>query len=274
MTPFAMISPVILELGPLSLRWYGVLTALGALAAYLLVSRRLAGTAVKESKLGDIAIIAILSAIVGARLFYVIRFWNTDFAHRPLSAALKVWEGGLVFQGGFIVAALALIAYALWQHIPVGQLGDLLAPAIPLGHAIGRIGCLINGCCFGFLPYDGPCAVHYPFTPFGVFPAQAVEAAGNLLLCLLLLLAERRHLATGRRFLLYLIGYTILRCAVEPLRGDYPADQVWAGMTPGQYHALWQLPLIVAIFAAITLISRKRQRHHQQDSHVGRANSR
>ena len=149
MTPLAMISPVILELGPLSLRWYGVLTALGALAAYLLVSRRLAGTAVKESKLGDIAIIAILSAIVGARLFYVIRFWNTDFAHRPLSAALKVWEGGLVFQGGFIVPALALIAYALWQ-----------------------------------------------------------------------------------------------------------------------------VRLVVAVFAAMTLISGKRQRHHQQDSHVGRANSR
>ena len=269
-----MPDPVILELGSLQLRWYGVFAATAMLVSYFMLTLRARkSTFLKQDDVPSLLALCIVAGLIGARAEYVRRFWTEYFSHDP-AAIFRVWQGGLVFQGGFIVAALALIAYALWQHIPVGQLGDLLAPAIPLGHAIGRIGCLINGCCFGFLPYDGPCAVHYPFTPFGVFPAQAVEAAGNLLLCLLLLLAERRHLATGRRFLLYLIGYTILRCAVEPLRGDYPADQVWAGMTPGQYHALWLLPLIVAIFAAITLIARKRQRHHQQDSHVGRANSR
>lgn len=256
----AMISPVIFELGPLTLRWYGVLVALGALAAYFLASKRLRRyDTISSDHLSNIIFIAILGALAGARLFYVVRFWHTDFAHRSFSAVFKIQEGGLVFQGGFIVAALALIVYALVKHLHLGQLGDLAAPALPLGHAIGRIGCLINGCCFGFLPYDGPCAVHYPFTPLGVFPAQLVEAAGNVLICLALLFLERKEIATGRRFLIYLSAYTVLRFAVEPLRGDYPVDQVWAGMTPGQYHALWQLPLIMAIFAFFTFRAKRQK---------------
>lgn len=253
-----MISPVIVELGPLSLRWYGVLTALGGLAGYLLIDRRCGRYGIKREALGNLMLVTILSAIIGARLFYVIRFWNESFALNPFPAVFKVWEGGLVFQGGFIVCALALIAYALINRIPIGKLADLMAPAIPLGHAIGRIGCLINGCCFGFFPYDGPCGVTYAATGSRHFPAQAVESFGNLLICLLLLFLEKRRLVTDKIFLVYLMAYTILRFAVEPLRGDYPLSQNWCGMTPGQYHALWQLPLIIAVFAAVSLY----RKHH------------
>ena len=255
-----MISPVICNLGPLELRWYGVMTALGGILGYVLMKWRCKKYEVKDDSLSDIVMIVLFSALIGARLFYVIRFWNESFAMRPFSAVFKIWEGGLVFQGGFIVAALALIVYCIKKKIPIGNLGDLIAPALPLGHAIGRIGCFINGCCFGFVPYDGPLSVRYPFSTAGHFPAQLVESLGNVIICAILLLVEKRDLARGKRFLLYLFCYTVLRFCVEPLRGDYPIDQVWMHMTPGQYHALWQLPLIIAVFVGVSIYNARKNK--------------
>lgn len=255
-----MISPVCFELGPISVRWYGVLTALGALACFSLMIWRSKKYSVKKDHIGDVMLITMVAAVIGARLFYVVRFWNDNFAHRPFSAVFKVWEGGLVFQGGFIFAALAIIAYTFFKKIPLGQLGDLFAPALPLGHAIGRIGCLINGCCYGFLPYDGPCAVYYDFSRANHFPAQAVEALGNVIVCVALLALEKFKIAKDKLFLVYLMAYTVLRFAVEPLRGDYPIDQEWNGLTPGQYHGLWQLPLLLVIYVALTFYAKRKNK--------------
>ena len=252
-----MISPVICNLGPLELRWYGVLTALGGIFGYLLMKFRSKKYDIKEDYISDIVMVILFSALIGARLFYVIRFWNSDFALEPFSNVFKVWRGGLVFQGGFIFAAFALLPYCYKKKIPIGNLGDLIAPALPLGHAIGRIGCFINGCCYGFVPYNGPLAVRYSFSPDNHFPAQLVESLGNVIICAILLLIEKRNIARGKLFLVYLFCYTILRFCVEPLRGDYPDDQVWMHMTPGQYHALWQLPLIIAVFVAVSIYNKK-----------------
>ncbi|MBP5640189.1 MAG: prolipoprotein diacylglyceryl transferase, partial [Victivallales bacterium] len=225
--------------------------------AFLLMKFRCKKTSIKEEALSDIAVIVLFSALIGARLFYVVRFWNENFAMRPFFDVFKVWEGGLVFQGGFIIATIVLIGYCLMKKMSIGELGDLIAPAIPLGHAIGRIGCFINGCCFGFVPYDGPLAVKYTFSPASHFPVQLVESFGNLLICGFLLFMEKKNYAQSKRFLVYLMLYTVLRFAVEPLRGDYPLDQVWMNMTPGQYHALWQLPLIIAVFFAVSFLKKK-----------------
>lgn len=247
-----MLDPVITHLGPIQLRWYGVLVAVGALMGFVLMNLRAKKYSLSKDHLGDLLLISMISAIVGARLFYVVRFWRESFADQPFAEVFKVWNGGLVFQGGFIIAAIVVIAYLVKKKIPIGNAGDDIAPALPLAHGIGRIGCLLNGCCYGFHPYNGPFACTYSHVEGSCFPAQAVESAGNFLLCGILLLLEKKNIAKSKLFIIYMIGYTVLRFAVEPLRGDYPLDQRWCGMTPGQYHALWQLPLFVALFFACT----------------------
>ena len=86
--------------------------------------------------------------LVGARGLYVLSYWQEDFAGRPLWQILNIRGGGLVFYGGLIGASLACILYVRLKRLPLWKIADVLAPSIALGHAFGRIGCLMNGCCY------------------------------------------------------------------------------------------------------------------------------
>ena len=175
---------------------------------------------------------------------------------------------------------LALVIVARCRRWAVWRIADLVAPALALGHAFGRIGCLINGCCFGF-PYDGPCAVRYPAYVDGfpnsvaavqaekglltltedtiwsvpTFPLQAIAAIGNVLICLLLLWMEKRQWFRRRLFLAYIIMYTVGRFLLEFGRGDYLVKT--AGLTPSQITCLWLLPAAIAVYVGAAIWQRR-----------------
>jgi phosphatidylglycerol---prolipoprotein diacylglyceryl transferase len=137
---------------------------------------------------------AFVAAIVGSRLFFILVEEPTILS-RP-AQWLRVWDGGLVFYGGFFGAVVSSYLYARTAGIPFLLLGDLLAPSIALGHGIVRIGCFLNGCCYGKPAAWG---VIFPSLGDGIprQPTQLYEAAAGVALCLALLLVERR--APGER---------------------------------------------------------------------------
>ena len=251
------IQPEIFSLGPLSIRWYGVMVACGFLAAFFLGLKRSKRYGFTQDDVSDCIAWAVVGALAGARLLYVIRFWKEEFADDPLSI-LKIYQGGLVFLGGFAGALLLLLILSRRRRWAFWQIADFAAPMIPLGQAFGRIGCLLNGCCHG-VEYHGALAFQYPTVPHPVFPIQACYSLGALALCGLLLWLERREHCRRHLFLVYLVCYSIGRFCLEFGRGDYPARQLHGGLTPAQITCLWLLPLACAVYSAMAYAARKKE---------------
>jgi phosphatidylglycerol:prolipoprotein diacylglycerol transferase len=186
----------------------------------------------------DLAPWLIGGAIVGARLFYVISYWQEEFAGHPLWEIFALRRSGLVWYGGLIGASLATILYTIRAKVSLWKVADVVAPSIALGHIFGRFGCLMTGCCYG-RPTNLPWAIHFPKDHWtqglGVHPTQIYEALLNGLLYLGLMAIYRRKRFDGQIFALYLIGYALLRGFVEAFRGDYPVYYLGGHVTPAQF---------------------------------------
>ena len=178
----------------------------------------------------------IFGAIIGARLMYVINYWEEEFAGKPLHHIITIGRSGLVFYGGLIGSCIGTIIYAWKNKLPLWKIADVMAPSVALGHGFGRIGCLMTGCCYG-KPTDLPWAIHFPKDHatggIGVHPTQIYESALNFTFFAVLIWLHRRKKFDGQVFCVYLIGYAILRAVVESFRGDYKISTV-GGLTPGQ----------------------------------------
>ncbi len=244
--------PIALELGPgLVIRWYGVLVALGFLTGLWTASRRGIRYGLPPETISDLGIWLLVGGLVGARFLYVITFWQ-EYRSGPFWEVFMLQRGGLVYYGGFLGAALVAIGYLRWKKLPLWATADALAPSIALGHVFGRLGCFMNGCCFGRVT-GGAWAVHFPspheMQHYGVHPTQIYESFLNLLLFLALAWFYRRKRFTGQVFALYLLGYPLIRASVELLRGDYLPGQLWFGLlTPGQAVSLLLLPVGLILY--------------------------
>ncbi len=213
--------------------------AVAFLGALWSASRRAPQDGIQADRILDLGPWLIIGGIIGARLLYVLTFWREQFAGKPFIELFTVWHGGLVFYGGFIGATAAAILFARIKKVPMWKMGDVLAPGIALGYAIGRLGCLLNGCCYGrecHLPW----AIHFPpgheTYPHGVHPTQLYDAFLGLGFSVLLVRLFRHKKFDGQVFAVFLIGYCLLRSFVEIFRGDYPPNQRLFGglITPAQ----------------------------------------
>jgi phosphatidylglycerol:prolipoprotein diacylglycerol transferase len=164
--------PVILNLPfGISIKAYGLMMMCGFFAATWWAMHRANKVKADPDVILNLGFICLLAGVVGARLFYVLQFWQ-DFANqpRPLMAILNVTSGGLVFYGGFLLAALCALVYLIRAKHSIRLYLDILAPSLMLGLAFGRIGCFLNGCCWGAPTQKVPWAVQFPFgwesTPF------------------------------------------------------------------------------------------------------------
>ncbi|MBQ6472106.1 MAG: prolipoprotein diacylglyceryl transferase [Victivallales bacterium] len=250
-----MLNPEIISIGPLSLRWYGLMAACGLLSAFLLAGKRAKRYGFTQQTVSDIVFWGMLAGLIGARALYVIRFWSEEFADRPADI-FKIYQGGLVFYGGFAGATIIVLLMCWKNHWAPWRAADLLAPALALGHAFGRIGCLLNGCCYGFV-YQGPLAISYSHCPGSRFPVQGLFSFCDLCICGALLWLERHGKCRRHLFLVYLCLYSVARFCAEYARGDYPAEQLWHGLTPAQITCLWALPVsLLVYYAAPRLASR------------------
>ena len=143
-----------------------------------------------------------------------------------------VHHGGLVYYGGLIGSSLAFILYCRLKGLPLWKGADIMAPSVALGYFFGRIGCLMNGCCYGrecHLPW----AIHFPqgheTYPKGVHPTQIYDSLLSLGLYAGLAWLYRHKKFNGQVFAAYLVSYAVLRSFVEIFRGDYPPAQHYLG---------------------------------------------
>jgi phosphatidylglycerol---prolipoprotein diacylglyceryl transferase len=252
---FLPVHSIAFEIGGFTIYWYGILVAAGFLVAFWTSSRRAPREGLPPESITDLAPWLIGGAVVGARLFYVVSYWQEEFAGKPFWEVFALRRSGLVFYGGLIGASMATIFYTRYKRLPVWKLGDVIAPSIALGHVFGRLGCFMTGCCYG-CPTHLPWAVHFPEEHWtqgvGVHPTQLYESSLNLLLFVGLLALYRRKKFDGQIFAAYLVGYALLRAFVEIFRGDYevhyigglltPAHLVSAGILAAGLALLWILP--------------------------------
>ena len=242
------------------IHWYGIFAAIGFLTALavLLYKRSYAG--MNSEQIFDIGLIAIFCGIGGARLFYVIQF------HHQFSGnffkIFRIDQGGLVFYGGFLLAVAALIIYTRIKKLSLAKILDIYAPAIALGHAMGRIGCFLEGCCYGkaakwgvvYPPLSGPARefpdLLSPVTPppsIPLIPIQLFEAAGNILIGITLLLLFKKIRRPGQIAAIYFAAYGLLRFLLEFCRGDH--KDFFLNFTPAQCIGLFlMLPCGILAF--------------------------
>lgn len=231
--------PELLQLGPFTLRSFGLMAALGFLAAYFALRRfagRLAGLTPDDAS--RLLVAAMAGGALGARLAYVAEHWRAEFAGGPLIEVLRFDRGGLMFYGGLGGAIVAIAILALVWRKPLAALLDLSALALPLGHAFGRVGCFLNGCCYG-RPSSCVLAVRYPAgsapwidqvreglipraaaNSIPVLPVQLFEAALNLALFAALARLSAHGPRRGAVSGAYLVGYAAIRYLTETLRAD------------------------------------------------------
>jgi len=254
------------------LRSFGLMVAIAFLAGTLTASLRSRRAGIKPEHILDLAVYLIVSGVLGARLLYVVQNWS-ELEH--WWEIFFVWRGGLVFYGGFIAAALAAVIFASLKKIPLLPLLDTVAPSVALGLFFGRIGCFLNGCCFG-RPTDLPWGVVFPpgafvYTssiylsaagepityPTPVHPTQLYSLALALAMYVLLEWAFRKKRTfDGRIALLFGFIYPVSRFMVEFFRGDNP--RVFLGMTISQN--LSAVYFVFNFFLFLHLRARKREK--------------
>ena len=216
--------------------WYGVLAAIGFVLGFSTASRRAPRAGINGEEVFNLAPWIIVGAIVGARILYVISYWDKEFAGKSILAIFNM-RSGLVYYGGLIGSCIATIIFCRRRKVPLWRMSDVMAPSIALGHAFGRVGCFMTGCCYG-TPTNLPWAVHFPQDHWtkgiGVHPTQLYESSLNLLFYIGLAWLYRRRKFDGQVFAVYLIGYAILRASTEMFRGDYTQFYLGGMATPGQ----------------------------------------
>lgn len=227
------------------------MAASGFLAASFLLFANMKLRGLNYDNVNDLTIWTIISGIIGARSFYVVQFWNEY--KNDLWQIIRIDRGGLVFYGGFIAAILAIIFYCRKRKISFLGTLDVIAPSLALGHAFGRIGCFLNGCCFG-KPCNLPWAVEFPpgSFPFNRYPFQKIhpvqlyESAFNFMLCVALCVFLRKNKTHGKTAAFYLVAYGIARFILEFFRGDN--EKISAGLTISQIIGIFVCTAGIGLF--------------------------
>jgi phosphatidylglycerol:prolipoprotein diacylglycerol transferase len=224
---FASPGPFVLQIGPLAIRWYGLLFATAVLLGTWLAQREAIRRGEDSDQLLNVIVFGVMVGLIGARLYYVLFNWGY-YGSRPLKI-LAVWEGGLAIHGGLLAGGLATVIYAVRKKLPVLTYLDIMAPSAPLGQAIGRWGNFFNQEAFG-TPTDLPWKLyiepyHRPphLATFEYFhPTFLYESLWNFLVfgILYFLLRRRLQRTPGALTLCYLGLYSVGRFLVEGIRID------------------------------------------------------
>lgn len=197
---------------------------------------------------------AIGVGLVSANILYIFVTYPMDLLRLMIQHGDWSFLGkGYVLYGGLIGGLLGALWGAKLAKRRLWELEDSLVPYLPLGQAIGRVGCVLAGCCNG-IPYEGPLALHYPRDPaVGYFPTQLLEALLNCALCLCLIRYRKKERRPYQMMLSYLGGYSVIRFFVEFLRGD-SIRGVFGGVSTSQWISLG---LLVCCVPAWIMIKRK-----------------
>ncbi|MDX1777208.1 MAG: prolipoprotein diacylglyceryl transferase, partial [Desulfobulbales bacterium] len=251
MLSFPQIDPVIFSIGPLQVRWYGLMYVLGFAASLLLVRHQIKKFAFKElgAHFENLNLVLIICLVLGGRLGYVL-FYNLPYYLNHPAEILATWHGGMSFHGGMLGLVAGALFFCRRKGLDFWRVADFYTVTIPIGLGLGRIGNFINGELYGrvtdvawgmVFPGGGPLPRH---------PSQLYEAfmEGLVLFLILWVLKEKQKpphsWPSGRMVALFLIFYGVFRTTIEFFREpDAHLGFIAAGMTMGQ---LLSILMIVA----------------------------
>ena len=221
--------PVLFQFGPITIYTYGVLVATGVLLGLWYARRQAPRAGLGRDTIWNLGIYIVVAALVAAKVWLVLSDWQSYIANPGAILTAATLQSGGTFYGGMLGGALAIVLYAYFYDLPILSVSDTFAAAIPLGHAIGRLGCFAAGCCYGkatTLPwgvtFTSEAAERLAGTPLGtpLHPTQLYEAAAEFLNFLLLVWLGARQRFTGQMIGAYFILYGIERGTTELFRGD------------------------------------------------------
>ncbi len=248
--------PVFIELGPLSISSYGVMNALAYFACigYLIYYRKRIN--IEKNMLWDILFVIAVGAILGGKLWYLIverPSLGATFGEQLKNFFLN-FRYGFAFFGGFLLAVTGMIVFMKKKGLPILKTSDFLIVSLPLGHAIGRIGCFLVGCCHGrewhshlAVTFTNPNSLVEPaLLGVPLYPVQLWETGANLIIFLILHFAYNKHKHNGAMLCGYMAMYGISRFILEFFRGDYRGGY-FLNISPSQVVGLG----IAAVAAAL-----------------------
>jgi len=258
--------------GHFDIAFYGVMVAIGAFAAVLTAAFRAKESDENPTHILDLALWVLIAGLVGARVFYLFSDMDWTGESKSLLNVTKVFfqfrQGGLVFYGGLLLAIPVGIVFLVRKKLSVWKFADIAAPSVAIGIAFARIGCYLNGCCWGKrCSVDFPFHVAFPEGSFAahcygkanvpLYPTQFISCLNAAILFVFLTIIYRRRRFDGQVFWLFIAMYSLTRFAIEFLRGDN--QPVFRGVfTVSQAISLLLLPTsLVMLFVLWTRGKRK-----------------
>lgn len=249
--------PDLISIGNFTLHTYGLLVAAGFFTGLIITIRIGKAEGFSAQQIMDMGFIIVLSAIIGSRLMYVL-INISYYINSPLDI-IKIWQGGLVFSGGIIGVVIIMSWYIKKHNFPFWKTADLWAPAAAIGQGIGRIGCLMAGCCYG-RPTDSFLGIVFTnphsLAPLNIslHPTQIYSSISGFGIFIILMLMRPGRLFHGQIFLWFLILHSTARLFIEKFRGDDRGILQGAGMSVTQLVST--LLLAGSVIALIIIKSR------------------
>ncbi|MFT4060542.1 MAG: prolipoprotein diacylglyceryl transferase [Legionella sp.] len=221
---YPYINPVAFSIGPVQVHWYGLMYLIGFISAWLLAHWRMKHYQLNwtSEQISDLIFYAALGVIIGGRVGYMFFYNFTEFLHAPWNL-FKVWEGGMSFHGGLLGVLIALWSFARRYKKPFWEVGDFIAPLVPIGLGAGRIGNFINGELWGRVT-DMPWGmIYYHVDDQPRHPSELYEfGLEGICLFIIIWCYASKPRPLGRVSAVFLIGYAICRIIAECFRQPDP----------------------------------------------------
>ncbi len=262
--------PILLKIGPLTLRTYGFFVALGVIVGYGYLYKTASREKFSVEFISNLTFYCIIVGFLGSRIGYVIQ--NFEYYKENFLGVIKVWEGGMVFYPGLILGLLFGIFYTLFKKQNLLDVLDLYAPAIFLGQSIGRLGCFSAGCCYG-KPTESFLGIVFThpesLAPQGIkiFPTQLFESFYCIIIFLILHLLSTKGKFKSRRIFLGLILYSVFRFINEYFRNDDRGSPI-LGLSFSQFVSVVLLILNLIFIIYITFKLRHGKEGYYSSNYV------
>lgn len=219
--------PNLFKIGSVEIHSYGLMLAISFLLGIFLAMHRAKRRSIDPNNIMDLAVVIVISAILGARFLYVVFHLEEFRGHwldtiNPFQSGGQVGIAGLTMLGGFLAALLFSIIYLKWKKLPLLKIADVIAPALGIGIFFTRIGCFLNGCCYGTpttarfgMIFSSESAAGYHFNNIPIHPTQLYSSFYGLVIFLTLLIIERWQKFDGFLLYCFLVLYGISRFIVD-----------------------------------------------------------
>lgn len=238
--------PIVGHIGPLTIYSFGLMLALAVIVCSYFLSRDARAYGIAQDVIYDFVFWVILGGIVGSRIFFIL-LNISDFISNPREI-IMISNGGLAWQGGLILGTLTAIVYIKRKGLSLRLMADLAAPYLALGQGIGRVGCFLNGCCYG---KEVPWGIYFPVHHAHLYPTQIYDTGMLVAIFFILKHLQKKSLVRGEIFAGYLILASLERFINEFFRADHVNTSV--GLS------IFQLVSLVVFFIGLYLWRRLRR---------------